>query len=569
VRVQLLGVYSCVVLSAGFIVVDAAGGGLDRNRPDLAIELFARILMLVLAVLAARGTRGDRQVQLLLWGVICVSFDTYWQTTYRHLGGKPLEWLEMIVKYIAIGLGLGLLLRLCAGFGDESGDRLRATVRRWSLAIGGALTAVGLWHGVLYVQSCYFFYPGRAQCIISEQALVTLDAYLVVDALLRATIIVVAVIGYVRASDGFKQRTLLVASSSVVFALGTVVDFLARLQVTYDVAVVLQVVDAVTTVLFPLGLLYAATRRRLFDVEYAVNKSISYTAATLVVVFLWGATVAFVETLLHHAALAGGSAALVVTAAFSERVRRAGRWAWAGIAARRTRIMLGMAAVLIIAIELSLHHHVVPRLISGLFGVKLNEDGPVFKYGYGFIFLVFWKRIEKIIERGVEHFVSPERAKRRDRLRSVIAKIPFAKSLAKLNDLLNDALHTAFFSTFADVYLRHPGSDRYDPYMSSADREPVPRFFHESQPPVPRLARRRHICLQCKDKGIPEVELMLPMPARGTLFGFISCGPPKRPEVEHFMNDEIAELAHFAATAGNALALHGATPARPPRKERS
>ena len=86
-----LGVYLVIAISAGFVVVDTIGGGLTRNRPDLAIELVARVFMLVLAVLASLRTQGDRDLRLLLWAVICISLDVYWQNTYRHFGGKPLE----------------------------------------------------------------------------------------------------------------------------------------------------------------------------------------------------------------------------------------------------------------------------------------------------------------------------------------------------------------------------------------------------------------------------------------------------------------------------------------------
>jgi uncharacterized membrane protein len=291
-----LGVYLCVAASAAFVVVDAIGVGESRNRFDLTIELVARALLLVLAVLASNRTQGDRHLKLLLWGVICISLDTYWQNTYRHFGGKPLEWTEMVVKYVAVGIGLGLLLRLCASFGDAPADRLRASLRSWSLPLGGVLSLIGLWHGVVYIQSCYFFVHGTDQCIIGDDGVFALDVYLLGNAMLRVAVVVAALIGYLRSSPEYRQRTLLVAFASVIFALGTVIHFVARLNVPYDVVVVLQIVDSVTTLLFPLGLLYAATRRRLFDVEYLVKRSVSYTLASLIVAGLLFA----VELFLHE-----------------------------------------------------------------------------------------------------------------------------------------------------------------------------------------------------------------------------------------------------------------------------
>lgn len=567
---QQLGVYVCVALSAGFIVLDALGGGLNPKRPDLVIELFARVLMLVLAVLAARATRGDRNLRLLLWGVVCLSFDTYWQTTYRHVGGKPLEWLEMSVKYVGVGLGLGLLLLLCARFGDEAGSRLRAAIRRWALPFGAALTAVGLWHGMLYIRSCYFFFPGRDQCIISDQALFALDAYLVLDALLRATIVVAAVVGFVRASPDYKQRTLLVAFASVVFALGTVVDFTARLQLTYDAAAVLQIADAVTTVLFPLGLLYAATRRRLFDVEYMVKRSVSYTLASLIVVGLWVAAVALLDAALRQHAPAGASAALAIGVVFNRQLRGAARWTVAQVAAHRRETILFVSGLLIAVVELTLHQRVHDLAVAALAAVQHGkpEESPLLEYAVGVPFLFCWKPLADGIDRRVERFVSPERAKRRDRLRSVIAEIPFVATLAELKAVLHKALRTALFARFASIYL-HDGEDCYQAYVWSPDREPEPRFLCETEPPVPRLTRRRHICLGCADKGIPDGELLLRMPVGGKTFGIFLCGPPRRAEVLHFAADEVAELEVFAATAGNALAAHGAKIALPIGKERS
>ncbi|HEY6234523.1 MAG TPA: hypothetical protein VIW69_05360, partial [Candidatus Elarobacter sp.] len=509
-------------------------------------------------------------VQLLLWGVLCVSFDTYWQTTYRHVGGKPLEWLEMVVKYVTMGLGLGLLLYVCASFGDERGNRARATVRRWSLAIGAALTAVGLWHGVLYVQSCYFFYPGRDQCIISEQALFAVDAYLVVDALLRSTIIVVAAIGYVRASPDYKQRTMLVTSSSVVFALGTVVDFLARLQVGYDVAAFLQVADAVTTVVFPLGLLYAATRRRLFDVEYVVKRSVSYTIATVIVLGLWGATVAIMEASFHEGALAGTGSALAITAVFFRRAQGAAAWAWSLIRTRRNTMILIVAGVVIAALELTLHESVSVLAAAVLRNLQKSEfeNQLLFKYAVGIPFLLCWKLIADKMDGRVERLIMPERHKLRSRLPAFIAQIPFVTTLADLKELLRRALHTATHATFADIYW-HNGQDIYDRYLSSTRRDPAPHYFPKTQPPIPRLARHRHICLRCGDKGVPEGDLMFPMRVKGQLSGIMLCGPPKSAEKRDFAHDEKADLANFAVAAGNALVLHGATVDPPTRKETS
>jgi hypothetical protein len=481
-----LGVYAGVALSAGFIIVDAAGGGLNPRRLDLAIELIARVLMLALAVLAARRTQGDRNLRLLLWAVICISLDTYWQTTYRHFGGKPLEWIELVVKYVAIGLGLGLLLRLCASFGDAGAGRIRSWLRRAALPLGAVLTLIGLWHGVVYIENCYFFVPGTDQCIIGDQGVFSLDAYLVADALLRAAIVVAAVSGYLRSSPDYRQRTLLVAFSSVIFALGTIVDFLARLDLPYDAVVTLQIIDALTTLLLPLGLLYAATRRRLFDVEYIVKRSVSYTLASLIV------------------------------------------------------------AAILTGVEIGVHH-----LLFQLFDIRENL---ALQYAVGIPFLLLWRPLEHRIGERVDHVILPERQKRRDRLRSVIARIPFVESLVELEQVLHHALTHAVSATFADIFV-HDGKGGYGAYLSS--RDPRPQYLPETQPPLPLLARRKHLCLGCHHEDIPDAELAVTMPIGGKPFGILLCGRPDRNEVDHFANDEIGEISMFATMAASALFAHG------------
>lgn len=284
-----LGFYAAVALSGVFLVLDSAAGILGGRRADLAIELLARALMLVLAVLAARETKGDLRLRLLLWAVVLVSFDTYWQSTYRYLGGKPIEWLELFVKYAAVPAGLALLLRLCVRFGNGMPDRLRGWLDRYAFPFGAVLALIGLVHGSLYVRSCYFFVPGRDQCLVSPAAVASLDAYLVADALLRLAIVAAAAISYVRASREYKHRTLLVVAASVVFALGTATHFVSRLYVGYDAAVLLALADAVTMLFFPLALLYASTRGKLFDVEFTVRRIVSAVLAALVLFAVWAA----------------------------------------------------------------------------------------------------------------------------------------------------------------------------------------------------------------------------------------------------------------------------------------
>jgi hypothetical protein len=497
-RAELTAVFACAVASAAFVVVDVLGvrdGAFDpARRLDLGIELAARVLMLVLAVFAATRTQSDPEVRLLVWAVLLVSLDPYWQTTYKHVGGRPLEWTEMVVKYVGIGLGLGLLLRLCSRFGDAPPTRFRSFLHDWSFAIGAAVSAVGLLHGVLYIQHCYFFDPATGQCIRDGATVLSTNAYLTANAAIRLAIVAAAVIGYRRSTLEYKQRTMLVAYFSVWFALGTAIDFLARQQLPEAAVIFLQVGDAVTTLLFPLGLLYAATRKRLFDVEYVVKITTSYSLSTVVVILV----LAGLETLLHELWM---------------KPFRAGE---------------------------------DPPKESVQFLVAIE-------FFAGVLFVLWWKPFEKWLEKVLDRTM-PERAERLERLRGLINKIPYVASLSELRKELREGLSAAVSAQFADIFL-HDGKAGFGAYISN--RAPEPLYLSENEPPITDIARGGHVCLGCRDEKVPRAELAMPMPVRGKPYGVLICGAPLH-EIVHFAHDEIEHLKEFAAVAGGALFAFGA-----------
>jgi hypothetical protein len=523
-------VFAFAAVSAAFVVVDTLGvrdGAFEPpGRLDLWIELAARVLMLVLAVFAAVRTQSDPEVRLLVWAVLLVSLDTYWQTTWVHLGGRPLEWTEMVVKYVAVGLGLGLLLRLCSRFGDAPPMRFRSFLHDWSFAIGAALSAVGLLHGVLYIQHCRFFNSATGICardVLDRATPPSTAAYLTVDALIRLAIVAAAVIGYQRSTLAYKQRTMLVAYFSVWFALGTAIDFLGRQHLPDAAVIFLQVGDAVTTLLFPLGLLYAATRKRLFDVEYVVKITTSYSLSTVAVLLL----LAGLETLFHEL------------------------WTLPQEHWLKTPQLREEASK-----------------VSLLFAVAIQ-------FFAGVLFVVCWKWLEKKLEPLLDRLM-PERTERLDRLRELIKKIPYAASLTDLRRELHDGLTAAVSAQFADIFL-HDGKAGFGAYISN--RAPEPLYLHENEPPLTEIARDGHVCLGCQDEKVPEAELAVHMPVRGKSYGLLICGEPLH-EIIHFANDEIEHLKEFAAVAGGALFAFGAKlrpeaarrsdgPKSPPRMERT
>jgi hypothetical protein len=429
-----------------------------------------------------------------VWAVLFASLDAYWQTTYKHVGGRPLEWTEMVVKYVAVGAALGLLLRLCSHFGDAPPTRFRSFLHDWSYAIGAALAVIGLVHGVIYIQHCYYFDPGTGECIADDATRLWTRAYLIADAAVRLAIVAAAVIGYRRSTLEYKQRTMLVAYFSAWFALGTAIDFLARQPLPYFAVLLLQVGDAVTTLLFPLGLLYAATRRRLFDVEYVVKMTTSYSVSTLVVVLL----LAGVETLLHE---------------------------------------LWMSPF---------HAEEHPSKESTLSLVAIE-------FFAGVLFVLCWKPFEKWLESVLDRTM-PERTERLERLRGLINKIPYVATLTELRKELREGLSAAVSAQFADIFL-HDGKAGFGAYLSN--RAPEPLYLSENEPPLTEIVRGGHVCLGCRNETVPKAELAMPMPVRGKPYGVLICGAPLH-EIVHFAHDEIEHLKEFAATAGSALFAFGA-----------
>jgi hypothetical protein len=502
---ELTAVFAFAALSAAFVILDVLGvreGAFNpKDRVDLGIELVARVLMLMLAIFAAIRTQSDPEVRLLVWAVLLVSLDTYWQTTYKHLGGRSLEWVEMVVKYVGIGLGLGLLLRLCSRFGDAPPIRFRSFLHDWSFVIGAALSAIGLLHGVLYIQQpCQYFVSG--ECLLRDDVTVlSTKAYLTADAAIRLAIVAAAVIGYRFSTLAYKQRTMLVAYFSVWFALGTAIDFLARQQLPDAAVIFLQVGDAVTTLLFPLGLLYAATRKRLFDVEYVVKITTSFSLSWVVIVLLIAGLETFLEEL------------------------------W----------------------KLSQEHWLTPLKGSKAASEAVDYFVVTIKFSAGVLFVLLWRPCEKWLEKVFDRTM-PERTERIDRLRELIKKIPYIASLTELRTELRDGLSAAVSAKFADIFL-HDGKAGFGAYLSN--RVPEPLYLREDEPPLTEIARGGDVCLSCHDVKVPQAELAVHMPVRGKPYGILICGAPLH-EILHFARDERENLKEFAAVAGSALFAFGA-----------
>jgi hypothetical protein len=489
-RAEGIALYTCVALSSALLVADTLAIDFDHPRADLVIELAARAVMLVLVLMTVKRFREDSDLRLLPWAVVLVSLDAYWQTTYRHIGGRPLEWLEMVVKYLATGAGLALLLRVCARFGTKH-DALQRYLDLGSVALGVLLVVVGIAHGVLYIGSCYFFVPSTAQCIVTAPAERALQAYLSVDALTRVVIAVAAVIGYIRAPRPYRERTLFVAYFSFWFALGTAVDFVGRMPLPHYAVALLQVADAVTTAFFPLTLVYTASRNKLFvSGTSLIRRTVRYGMPSLIV----AAVAAGVEVYLHRGALETTAKKLHVE-------------------------------------EQNLEYAVgVPFLLAW----KLLEE--------------LFKRTP--LEDAVERLIKPENAAQRDRLQSFMNAIPYIGELHALERHLETALTHGISATFADIFWRDAMGNTFDPLVSN--RTPLPPPLRATDPSVRRVAAGKHVRLNGKDESIPGADIAVPMPVAGKQYGVLICGPPHGEEA-HFEETVVKHIKEFATTAGNAI----------------
>lgn len=267
-------VYVLVALSLAFVIADTIGDW-HRHRVDLQLESLARIFMLVVAVLAAYLTKGHHSTRLLMWGLVGISLDVYWETAYGYGG---FQWVAMAVKYLGVPFGLVCLTRLAANFGEGERSGIRELIYVAAPAMGVAVAAVGLMHGFLYITDCYRINGGCE--FVSVFAIRTYGWYVVADALIRIVTIAAATIGLFASPEKYRSRLVLIAASCVLLAAGTSIDFLARVIPGATAWIPgLQYVDALTTLLFPIGLLIALLRRQLFDLDYVIRRWLAFTMA--------------------------------------------------------------------------------------------------------------------------------------------------------------------------------------------------------------------------------------------------------------------------------------------------
>jgi GAF domain-containing protein len=112
-----------------------------------------------------------------------------------------------------------------------------------------------------------------------------------------------------------------------------------------------------------------------------------------------------------------------------------------------------------------------------------------------------------------------------------------------------EALRTRLENDFSAIYTAAGSSYA----LVTPPSEHVPQHFSENDFAVLRL-RRWHEPFECDEPGHPlRGSLLLPMTARGSLVGFIACGPKR--DRTHYLPEEVDTLSLLAHRAGTAYVL--------------
>ena len=511
-----LWLFALVAISLVFVLNDALVA-LQQGRTDLAINCLARVVTLGVATLAIARTRGDRNVKLLVPGLIGVSFDVHWQTAYFDAPGMFA--IAMAVKFVGVSVGLTYLLRLTARFGGGRFDAVRSKIDALAPAIATLLAVVGLAHGALEIATCRL-YDGR--CIFPpDRALdLTRDAYLLLDALIRVAMIVATAIGVFTSWAECRERLFFMMLGALAFAAGTAIHFTADLLHRSSSAIAL--IDAVLTASFPVLLFWAAKKRQLFDVEYA--------AVHISLIGVFGTIAAYGIVLVDRIV---------------------------------DRLIDEMPTVMLAALDQAAHFLSVLRLEPA--ATSLAEHHRVSEFvmkaildvGLGLVLFLLFRPIEERLNGWVHRKFPSTRGDRIDALRRLCEEIGDMTDPAKLAEAVVTTIHQQGRAAFALLFGRH-ADGRFLPLAASPGPPPPP--FGEDVPLVHALvAERKPLRLKEAEPALAGAKLAVPMLLGGTLYGIVACGrkaSAHEAELDYDPDEEKALCSVARAAAGTLLALH-------------
>lgn len=472
---------------------------------DIVVQTLARLLLIGVAFLVSRSARDDLS-WLLVWGLIGTSFDTFW--SYR--GGydaHPREAL-MVLKYLAVPVGLAALIRFTAEFGGGDCDiaGVRKAIRTAAWPLGGVLALAGLVHGITYLAGCQYgpTYVAEAKTDLNDfygcRSFVDFwfKAYLSVDVFARFVIIGAALVGLWVSTR--KQREFSVLTlSCVVFAVGPALDFIARFYenspiVGWVAGDTGRMINAASTVLFPIGLLAALHRRELENGSFLHKTAI----VTIVLTALGGV--------------------------------------WYGL------------------------EHLVEKVLDFSyteFAHGVTDGQPhapkwMIDIGLGVLVALLYKPASQFIGDYVERTMYPDRGKRLPILQHCVDQLQRITERRALDELL---MRTSLDCGTHPLWLFKaeengrfvclvPQDDAFDVQVSLDNRC------------VAHLAEGK-IAKSGVEKLFPGAVLAAPIVLRGKLIGVLACGAPRLYDPPEFEAAEERELFSLAREAGAALYAMG------------
>jgi len=506
-RRRRLYAYVLIEVSLALLVFDVIVN-LSQGT-DVLLEAAARLGVIGVAYLAIRRSAHE-YVWLLIWGLILTSFDTFWAAPGEHWA--PLRDAMMILKYTAFPVGLVFLTRFTAEFGGPGCDvgRIRNFVRVHAWPLGVALAIAGLGHGITFLQGCLYSEQSRDFTICPQRTLDWYDAYLLIDVMMRVGMIVAAIAGLYVARRT-RARFVVLSVACMIFAFGTALDFIARVFPSLPVVGALDgkdgaLIDALSTVAFPIGLLVAIGRSELYDVKYLLHRGAVVTAVATLLSGVWYTLQKVIEHTLHF------------------------------FFTHETATALGA------------EHEVVRHAIDAIVVVP----HAVIDVILGVVVTLLYKPLDRTLSEIVERKIFPDRGKRLRALRRCIEDLPAITEVHALEQLMmKTAIHCgtlpfSFFKPkdegcFAAVV---PRDDNLDASFAADDHC------------VAMLAEGKMV-KSGVGRVFPGAVIAAPVVLGGKLRGVLVSGPPLRYEPQEFVAEEERELVSLAREAGAALLALG------------
>jgi hypothetical protein len=449
------------------------------------VQALVRIAMLVFALLTAWRTRCDFNARLLTEALIGGSADIYWQW-WGYQDSQFWVLFPMMLKYFGTSFGLMRFIQFAAKFGTGDYKGIRDALYRyapWVLLVGvfgvaGPLLKLPAAVNPLHNWDNTWAGPKDIDHIHS--------LYLLGDALAKLAMIAAAYIGWRTSAPEKRQRMQLVLISFVSYGLGTAIHFLGGIFLG-DLAI-LNWIDAILTLVLPIGLVTALFQKHLFDVQLFLDRAVGGAAVATILLVL----ARQMDSNTHN---------------FADNL---GRWAEVPFA------------------KSSLPPHVI-EIIVGV--------------GIGLFFFAYIHKTHALLEKSVRRAIFPGREGRMRKLHQFRAELITINDPALLRRRLVEVLRDFAKAEFSNAFVKE--GDRYIPAFWSEKERPAD--VAAERPEIAMLRRQPWVQLDDRPSPVAGV-LAFPMIIAGRLYGFLAVGQ-SRVQARYDL-DEIHELSAIARETG-------------------